>query len=108
VSVEGVAVRRARWAADLAQAEVSERVRRLGYFLPQPYVSAVERGRYRWGFTERMVTALAAALGVGVSEITGGRLLSKAEVSQVRELTRQVDEAVSPEVAAGDSEQVGA
>ncbi len=108
MSVEGVAVRRARWAADLAQAEVSERVRRLGYFLPQPYVSAVERGRYRWGFTERMVTALAAALGVGVSEITGGRLLSKAEVSQVRELTRQVDEAVSPEVAAGDSEQVGA
>src|SRR5260370_15195585 len=101
VSVEGVAVRRARWAADLAQAEVSERVRRLGYFLPQPYVSAVERGRYRWGFTERMVTALAAALGVGVSEITGGRLLSKAQVSQVRELTRQVDAAVSPQVAAG-------
>src|SRR5258708_31606785 len=73
VSVEGVALRRARWAADLAQAEVSERVGPLGYFLPQPYGSAVQRGRYRWGFTERRVKALARARGVGVREITRGR-----------------------------------
>src|SRR5258708_34632704 len=72
VSVEGVAVRRARWAADLAQAEVSERVRRLGYFLPQPYVSAVERGRYRRGFSERRVAGLAAAVGGAGRETSGG------------------------------------
>src|SRR5260370_16444076 len=60
-SVEGVAVRRARWAADLAQAEVSERGRRLGYFLPQPYGSAGQPGPAPGGFTQRIVTALPPA-----------------------------------------------
>ena len=74
LSVDGTLVKRARRVAWLTQAEVASRMRLLGYYLPQPYVSLLERGRYRWGFTERMATALAAALGVGVSQITGGRL----------------------------------
>src|SRR5260370_4091120 len=45
VSVQGVAVRRARWAAHLAQAEVSERLRRVGSVLPQPHLAAGSRGR---------------------------------------------------------------
>lgn len=96
LAVDGVAVARARWAAGLTQAEVARRMRLLGYFLPQPYVSMLERGEYRWGFTERMATALASALGVGVSEITGGRLLTAADVQRVQGLVGQLDDLAGP------------
>lgn len=94
--VDGSAVRRARVSAGLTQAEVAWRMELLGYFLSQPYVSFLENGRYPWGFSERMATALAAALGIGVSEITGGRLLSKADVRRVRELASELDDVVEP------------
>ncbi|MGH3179018.1 MAG: helix-turn-helix domain-containing protein [Streptosporangiaceae bacterium] len=96
LSVDGRAVRKARLAAGLTQADLSSRMSLLGYFLTQPYVSTVERGRYPYGFTERMATALAAALGVGVSELTGGRLLTEADVQHVRELTSRLDDVIEP------------
>src|SRR5260370_7165233 len=43
VSVEGVAVRRARWAADLAQPEVPDRVSRLVSLPPHPFPPAAYR-----------------------------------------------------------------
>src|SRR5258708_39661557 len=52
-SGEGGAVRRARWAADLAQAEVSEGGRRLGFLLPPPEGAAGGRGPLPGGVTER-------------------------------------------------------
>jgi hypothetical protein len=68
----------------------------LGYELPQPYISLLENGRYRFGFTERMVTSLASALGVGITDLTGGRLLSRAEAQRLHELTGQMDELIEP------------
>ena len=98
LQLDASAVYRARRAAGLTQAEVSHRMKLLGYFLTQPYVSFLENGRYRWGFTERMATALATALGVGVSELTGGRLMSSTEVERALGLTSQVDDLVKPRV----------
>src|SRR5260370_29696646 len=96
LSLDGSAVRRARLTAELTQAEVTQRMRLLGYDLSQPYVSAVERSCYRWGFSERMAAALAAALGVGVSQLTGGRLVSKADARKVRELADQLNSLAGP------------
>jgi transcriptional regulator with XRE-family HTH domain len=96
LAVDGRAVRRARSAARLTQADVESRMTVLGYYLPQPYVSKLENGRYPWGFTERMASALAAALGVGISEITGGRLLSREDICQVRGLVSQLDDMIAP------------
>jgi transcriptional regulator with XRE-family HTH domain len=96
LQLDGLAVYRARRAAGLTQAELARRMTTLGYFLTQPYLSLLENGRYRWGFSERMATAFAAALGVGVSELTGGRLMSRAEVQRTHELTSQVDDLVEP------------
>jgi transcriptional regulator with XRE-family HTH domain len=94
--VDGASVRRARWEARLTQAELADRVGLLGYYLPQPYVSKLERGEYRWGFTERMATALAAALGVGISQITDGPLLTIADAQRIRELVGQLGEVLEP------------
>lgn len=106
LEVDGVSVGRARRAAGLTQAEVARRVRLLGYFLPQPYVSKLERGEYRWGFTERMATALAAALGVGISEITGGRLLMTADVQRIRKLVSQLGDVVEVGMTPGPRSHV--
>jgi transcriptional regulator with XRE-family HTH domain len=92
--VDGCAVYRARRVAGLTHAELAQRMRMLGYFLSQPYVSLVENGRYRWGFTERMATALAAALGVEITQITGGRLLSPGQARQIRQLTDEIDHVI--------------
>jgi len=35
--------------AGLTQAEVARRMRVLGYYLPQPYISKLEYGEYPWG-----------------------------------------------------------
>jgi transcriptional regulator with XRE-family HTH domain len=94
--LDAASVKRARLAAGLTQAEVARRVRLLGYYLPQPYVSLLERGLYRWGFTERMAAALAAALGVGPSDITGGRLLTTTDIQRIRGLVSQLDNVVEP------------
>jgi transcriptional regulator with XRE-family HTH domain len=90
---------RARLAANLTQKQLSRRMQQLGYFLTQPYVSMIENGRYRWGFTERMATALATALGVGLTTLTGGRLLSRTDAQQLHQLTGQIDEIVGPGVS---------
>ncbi len=89
--LDGSAVLRARAAAGLTQAEVSQRVNLLGYMFPQPYVSMVERNRYPWGFTERMATAIAAVLGVGLTKITGGRLISRADANEVQTMLNKID-----------------
>jgi transcriptional regulator with XRE-family HTH domain len=104
LQVDGAAVQRARWAAGLTQAGLARRVQLLGYYLPQPYVSKLEHGEYRWGFTERMAAALAAALGVGVSEITGGRLLTTADAQSIRELVGQLQNVLGPD--AGPQTQI--
>lgn len=48
------------------------------------------------GFTERMAMALAAALGVGVSKITGGQLLTIMDAQRIRGLVSQLDEVLEP------------
>lgn len=96
LTLDGRAVARARQAAGLTQAQVASRADLLGYFLPQPYVSKLERGEYPWGFSERMACALAAALGVGVSELTRGRLMTRDDVHHIRGLVSQIDDAVEP------------
>jgi transcriptional regulator with XRE-family HTH domain len=96
--VDGSAVRHARNAAGLTQNDVASRMSVLGYFLPQPYVSMVEHGKYPWGFTDRKATALAAALGVGVGEITGVRL-TLADAQHIQQLVSQLGEVVGPEEA---------
>jgi hypothetical protein len=103
--VDGGAVRRARWTAGLTQAEIASRMERLGYYLPQPYVSLVERGKYRWGFTERMATALAATLGIGASEITGVPL-TLADAQRIRELVSELDGVVGPDTGSNTQGQV--
>lgn len=105
VMLEGEAVARARYAAQLTQAEVARRMKLLGYFLPQPYVSELERGKYRWGFTERKATALAAALGVGICDITGGRLLEACDVQHIQRLLTEVDGVVGPGHESGPGSQ---
>lgn len=99
--VDGASVRRARWAAGLTQAQLARRIDLLGYYLPQPYISKLEHGEYRWGFTERMVTALAAALGIAVSEITGRRPLTMADAERIGELVRQLDEVIESSTRPG-------
>ncbi len=94
--VDGEAVKRARCAAGMTQAEVAARMDLPGYALPQPYVSNLEHGKYRWGFSERMASALASALGVGVSEIAGGRLLAVWDAQRIRELVDQLGALVEP------------
>jgi transcriptional regulator with XRE-family HTH domain len=94
VSVDGASVRSARRTAGLTQAQVARRMELLGYFLPQPYVSKLEHGEYRWGFTEKMATALAAALGVALSKITGGQMLTTEDAQRIRELVTQLDDLV--------------
>jgi transcriptional regulator with XRE-family HTH domain len=96
VAVDGKLVLRARSAAGLTQAQVAGRMKLLGYFLPQSYVSRIERGSYPWGLTERMATALATALGVGVSAITGGRLLSQEDIRCCRDLTNKLGDFIDP------------
>jgi hypothetical protein len=59
--------------------------------LPQPYVSKLEHGEYPWGFTERMAAALAAALGVALSDVTESRLLTRAEEQRIQELVSQLN-----------------
>ena len=86
VQPDGASVRRARLMAGLTQAEVGRRMRVLGYYLPQPHVSKLEHGEYPWGFTERMAAALAAALGVALSDVTESRLLTRAEEQRIQEL----------------------
>jgi transcriptional regulator with XRE-family HTH domain len=103
--VDGASVRRTRYAAELTQNEVSRRMLVLGYYLPQPYVSALERGKYRWGFTERMATALAAALGVGISDITDASLLTPRDVQRVRRLVGQLQTVVRPDTDTGTQSQ---
>src|ERR1022692_4193939 len=82
LQLDGLAVYRARRAAELTQTAVARRTMMLGYFLTQPYVSLLENDSYRWRFSERMATAFAAAIGVGVSELTSGRLMSRADVQR--------------------------
>ena len=77
--------------AGLTQAEVARRMRVLGYYLPQPYISKREYGEYPWGFTERKATALAAALGVALADITESRLFTSAEEELIRGLVSQLD-----------------
>jgi transcriptional regulator with XRE-family HTH domain len=103
--VDGVSVRRARWNANLTQADIANRMRRLGYYLPQPYVSMLERGRYPWGFTERMATALAAALGVGVSQIVGGNALTSEDTQLVRHLVSQLHDVLGSDAASATAIQ---
>jgi transcriptional regulator with XRE-family HTH domain len=103
--VDGAAVRRIRYAYGLTQAEVADRMDVLGYKLPQPYVSRLERGEYPWGFTERMATALAAALGVGVSDIAGGRLLTVQDTQRILELVEQLGDVVEPGTEQGPHSQ---
>jgi transcriptional regulator with XRE-family HTH domain len=67
VYLDGRAVRRAREAARMTQAELALEVSRLGMFTTQPYVSAVEKN---WGsrpVTELTAIIYAAALGVPLS-----------------------------------------
>lgn len=91
LTVDGVAVRTARKAARLSQAQVAQRMNYLGYSLPQPYVCRVEMDTCPHSFTEPEVTALAAVLGVGISEIANCRLLMNHEVGRVHELTSELD-----------------
>jgi len=67
LSLDGGAVRRAREAAKLTQSEVSSRMLRLDWRLNQSQVSMVERNDCR--LSEAAATALAAVLGVGLSEV---------------------------------------
>ena len=101
LAVDGAAVKRARLTAGLTQAELARRVGLLGYYLPQPYVSKLEHGEYAWGFTERMATALSAALGVAVSEITGGRMLTMTDAQRIRDLLGQMDSLLGPDTKPG-------
>ena len=77
--------------AGLTQAEVARRIRVLGYYLPQPYISKLEYGEYPWGFTERKVTALAAPLGVALTDIAESRLFTNAEEELIRGQVSQLD-----------------
>ncbi len=106
LSVDGRAVARIRRAAGLTQAQVASQVESLGYYLPQPYVSRLERGEYPWGFSERMACALASALGVGVTELTGGRLMTKADIQHIRGLASQLDDAVEPRLSSASEAAV--
>jgi transcriptional regulator with XRE-family HTH domain len=94
--LDGSAVRLARHAADLTQSDVATRMNVLGYFMPQPYVSMLEHGKYPWGFTDRMATALAATLGVGVGKIAGVRL-TLADAQNIQRLVIQLGEVVGPD-----------
>lgn len=98
IKVDGRAVRKARYAAGLTQKQLAERMWLLGYTLSQPYVSMIETSQYPWGLSERMATALGAALGVGLTTITGGSLLTEAESKQARTLLTQVMDVVAPGV----------
>ena len=93
---DGASVKRARIAAGLTQAVLASRMRLLGYYLPQPSVSLLERGLCRLGLTERMAAALAAALGVGLSDIVGGRVLTTADIHRFQGLVSQLDDVVVP------------
>ncbi len=101
--VDGDAVRRARHAAGLTQSDVASRMSMLGYFMPQPYVSMVERGKYPWGFTDRMATALAAALGVGIEQIAGVRL-TLTDAQQIQMLVSQLGDVVGRDDPATQSQ----
>lgn len=92
----GSAVRSARVAAGLKQAEIADRVQALGINVSQGWISQLERGQKMRGLSERLVTALAAALGVGVTEITGGSLLSREESLRTCELLKNVTELIVP------------
>lgn len=105
LAVDGAVVKRARRTAGLTQAELARRVKLLGYYLPQPYISKLEHGEYRWGFTGRMATALAAALGVAVSEITGGRMLTMTDAQRIRDLLGQMDNLLGPDTRPGTQGQ---
>jgi transcriptional regulator with XRE-family HTH domain len=96
LAIDAPAVRSARVAARLTQQELSQRMLLLGYQLSQPCISKIEHGQLPWGFTGRMATALAAALGVEVTAITGGCLLTRVDVAHVRNLTGQIDQVVEP------------
>lgn len=85
-AVNGAAVLRARRMARLTQADVADRMKELGRPLSQPSISRLERGEYVSLFNEREITALAAALGVGLSEISGGQRLTRAEMKLLWEL----------------------
>jgi transcriptional regulator with XRE-family HTH domain len=103
--VDGASVQRARYTAGLTQAQLASRIDLLGYYLPQPYISKLERGEYRWGFTERMAVALAAALGVGIREITGSSLLTMEDAQRMRELVDQLGEVLEPGIQPGPQSQ---
>jgi hypothetical protein len=64
----------------------------LGCSLCQPYVSRVENNNCPHRFNEREVTALAAVLGVGFTEITSCCLLVEKEVRRIRKITSELDE----------------
>jgi hypothetical protein len=64
---------------------------KLGYALSQSYVSRAEYGTCPHKFSEREVTALAAILGVGITEITGCRLIADKEAGRARELTNELN-----------------
>jgi transcriptional regulator with XRE-family HTH domain len=92
LTVDGSAVQSARKAARLSQMEVAQRLEELGYPLSQSYVSRVEHNTCPHRFGEREVTAFAAVLGVGVTEIANCHLLMNKEVGRVRELTSEIDD----------------
>lgn len=106
IKVNAAAVRRARYKAGLTQEKLARRMKLLGYFLPQSYVSRIENNGYPWGLSERMATALAAALGVGLTTITGGKLLSEAASEHAQDLLTQLMGEVASGVA--DSSQPAA
>src|SRR5260370_23622886 len=89
-TANGSAVHRARKSAGLTQLEVEQRMRLLGYYLPQSYISMIENNRYRWGFSERMAAALAAALGVGLTDIMGCRLLTQTDLAVINDLSSRL------------------
>jgi hypothetical protein len=52
-----------------------------------------------------MATALAAALGVGISQITDGPLLTMADAQRIRELVGQLGEVLEPGSRPGTQSQ---
>ena len=48
-----------------------------------------------------MATALAAALGVAVSDIVGGRMLAMTDAQRIRDLLGQMDNLLGPDTRRG-------
>jgi transcriptional regulator with XRE-family HTH domain len=92
LKVDGHAVLGAWKAAGLSQTAVARRMEEFGYHLSQAYVSRIEHNTCPHRFHEREATALAAVLGVGITEITICRLLAGKEVGRVRELTHELED----------------